>query len=152
MSLALVLLAGAGLMMRSFAALQQVNLGFEPAHALTGRVSLPGRTYRSDTAIVQFFDQAESQIAALPAVQAVGAISYLPLTGQRSVTGFNVEGRPAAKPGEEPGGDMRAVTSGYFRAMGIPLKRGRVFTNADRTGTPDVAVVSEEGAGAHVVP
>lgn len=143
MSLALVLLAGAGLMVRSFTALQQVSLGFEPAHALTGRVSLPGRTYRSDTAIVQFFDQAESQIAALPGVQAVGAISYLPLTGQRSVNGFNVEGRPPAKPGDEPGGDMRAVTPGYFRAMGIPLKTGRVFTTADRMGTSDVAVVSE---------
>jgi putative ABC transport system permease protein len=142
-SLALVLLAGAGLMVRSFAALQQVNLGFEPAHALTGRVSLPGRTYRSDTAVVAFFEQAESQIAALPGVQAVGAISYLPLTGQRSVNGFNVEGRPPAEPGKEPGGDMRAVTPGYFRAMGIPLKTGRVFTSADRKGTPDVAVVSE---------
>ena len=143
MSLALVLLAGAGLMVRSFAALQQVNLGFEPEHALTGRVSLPGRTYASDTAIVAFFEQAESQIAALPGVQAVGAISYLPLTGQRSVNGFNVEGRPAAKPGEEPRGDMRAVTPGYFRAMGIPLKSGRVFTRGDRAGSPDVAVVSE---------
>ena len=143
MSLALVLLAGAGLMVRSFAALQQVNLGFDPAHALTGRVSLPSRTYQTDTAITQFFERAESDIASLPGVQAVGAISYLPLTGQRSVNGFNVEGRPPAKPGEEPGGDMRAVTPGYFRAMGIPLKTGRVFTDADRKGTPDVAVVSE---------
>ena len=139
MSLALVLLAGAGLMVRSFAALQQVNLGFDPAHALTGRVSLPARTYQTDTAITQFFERAESEIASLPGVQAVGAISYLPLTGQRSVNGFNVEGRPPAKPGEEPGGDMRAVTPGYFRAMGIPLKTGRVFTDADRKGTPDVA-------------
>ena len=143
MSLALVLLAGAGLMARSFAALQQVSLGFEPAGALTGRVSLPGRTYQTDTAITAFFDQAEAQIAALPGVRAVGAISYLPLTGQRSVNGFNVEGRPPAKPGEEPGGDMRAVTPGYFRAIGIPLKSGRVFTSADRNGMPDVAVVSE---------
>jgi putative ABC transport system permease protein len=143
MSLALVLLAGAGLMVRSFDALQQVNLGFEPAHALTGRVSLPERTYRSDTAVAAFFEQAESQIAALPGVEAVGAISYLPLTGLRSVNGFNVEGRPVPKPGEAPAGDMRAVTPGYFRAMGIPLESGRVFTSADRLGSPDVAVVSE---------
>ena len=142
-SLALVLLAGAGLMVRSFAALQEVNLGFEPAHALTGRVSLPARTYRSDTAIVAFFEQAESQIAGLPGVQAVGAISYLPLTGQRSVTGFDVEGRPPAKLGEGPDGDMRAVTPGYFLAMGIPLRSGRLFNRTDRKGSPDVAVVSE---------
>ena len=143
MSLALVLLAGAGLMVRSFTALQQVKLGFEPAHALTGRVSLPARSYGSDTAVVAFFQQAEAEIAALPGVQAVGAISYLPLTGARSVQGFNIEGRAPAPPGEEPGGDMRAVTPGYFRAMGIPLKRGRTFTGDDRAGSPDVAVVSE---------
>lgn len=143
MSLALVLLAGAGLMVRSFAALQHVNLGFEPEHALTGRVSLPGRTYGNDTAVAAFFEQAESRIAALPGVRAVGSISYLPLTGQRSVNGFNIEGRPPARPGEEPGGDMRAVTPGYFRAMGIPLRAGRGFTADDRLGRPDVAIVSE---------
>jgi putative ABC transport system permease protein len=143
MSLALMLLAGAGLMVRSFAALQRVDLGFEPAHALTGRVSLPARTYGSDTAISAFFDQAESEIAALPGVQAVGAISYLPLTGQRSVSGFSIEGRPPAEPGQEPGGDMRAVTPGYFRSLGIPLKSGRGFTSADGKGAHDVAVVSE---------
>ena len=143
MSLALVLLAGAGLMVRSFSALQHVNLGFEPAHAFTGRVSLPGRTYQSDTSIVAFFQQAEAQIAALPGVRDVGAISYLPLTGQRSVTGFDIEGRPPYQPGEGPGGDMRAVTPGYFRAMAIPLKAGRGFTTDDGMGKPDVAVVSE---------
>ncbi|HMC55606.1 MAG TPA: ABC transporter permease [Gemmatimonadaceae bacterium] len=143
MSLALVLLAGAGLMVRSFSALQHVNLGFEPQHALTGRVSLPGRTYRSDTTIAAFFVQAESQIAAVAGVRAVGAISYLPLTGQRSVTGFDLEGRPPYPPGEGPGGDMRAVTPGYFQAMAIPLKEGRGFTVDDGMGKPDVAIVSE---------
>ncbi|HJQ20110.1 MAG TPA: ABC transporter permease [Gemmatimonadaceae bacterium] len=143
MSLALVLLAGAGLMVRSFSALQHVALGFEPEHALTGRVSLPGRTYQTDTAVAGFFEQAEARIAALPGVKAVGAISYLPLTGQRSVNGFDIEGRAPAEPGQQPGGDMRAVTPGYFRAMGIPLKSGRLFTPDDRMGKPDVALISE---------
>lgn len=143
MSLALVLLAGAGLMVRSFAALRQVNLGFEPGHALTARITLSSRTYQSDTAIAAFFQQAEGRIAALPGVQAVGAISYLPLTGLRSVNSFTIEGRPRGEPGEEPGGDMRAVTPGYFRAMGIPLREGRGFTDADRLGSPGVALVSE---------
>lgn len=148
MSLALVLLTGAGLMIRSFAALQSVDLGFRPRGVLTGRLSLPARKYRSDTAVVQFFQAAESQIATLPGVRAVGWISYLPLTGQRAVEAFNVEGRPQLDPSEAPGGDMRAVTPAYFTAMGIPIVEGRGFTTADRMGTPDVAIVSRSVARA----
>ena len=143
MSLALMLLAGAGLMVRSFAAIQQVDLGFRPQGVLTGRLALPSRKYESDTAIVQFFHAAESRIAALPGVQAAGWISYLPLTGLRSVQGFNVEGRPMMEASAAPPGDMRAVTPGYFAAMGIPIKEGRGFTDADRIGSPDVAIVSQ---------
>jgi putative ABC transport system permease protein len=143
MSLALVLLVAAGLMIRSFAALQQVDLGFQPPGVLTARLSLPARKYRGDTAVVQFFAAAEARIAALPGVRAVGSISYLPLTGLRSVQGFNVEGRPALESSEAPAGDLRAVTPNYFAAMGIPLKTGRGFSDTDGMDTPDVAVVSE---------
>ena len=142
-SLALVLLTGAGLMVRSFAALQAVRLGFEPAAALTARLTLPGRKYPNDSVIAGTFRQLEAQLAALPGVQAVGAISYLPLTGERSVNGFTVEGKPAPKLGDEPGGDMRSVTPGYFQAMGIPIREGRGFTADDGIGRPAVAVVSE---------
>jgi putative ABC transport system permease protein len=79
----------------------------------------------------------------LPGVQAVGAISFLPLSGERSANSFTVEGRPTPPLGEEPTGDMRAVTPGYFRAMGIPVISGRPLTDADVAGRPDVAVVSE---------
>src|SRR5439155_10102988 len=120
----LVLLAGAGLMVRSFTALQHVNLGFQADHALTARISLPPRRYQSDTSVLAFFQQAERRIASLPGVKAVGSISYLPLTGLRSVSGFHVEGLPPAEAGNEPAGDMRAVTPGYFKAMGIPIKQG----------------------------
>lgn len=143
MSLALMLLTGAGLMVRSFAALQQVDLGFRPQGVLTGRLTLPARTYKSDTAVVQFFQAAESRIATLPGVKGVGSISYLPLTGMRAVEGFTIEGRPAMDPSEAPGGDMRAVTPGYFAAMGIPIEEGRGLTEADRMDAPDVAVVSQ---------
>lgn len=143
MSLALVLLTGAGLMVRSFAALQQVDLGFRPQGVLTARLSFPARKYKTDTALVQFMQAAESRIAALPGVQAAGSISYLPLTGLRSVQGFNIEGRPALEPSAAPGGDMRAVTPNYFAAMGIPIKEGRGFLDTDLAGTPDVAVVSQ---------
>jgi putative ABC transport system permease protein len=143
MSLALVLLAGAGLMVRSFAALQHVSLGFDPDQTLTARLSLPGRKYPNDTVRIETFHQVEAQLAAIPGVQAVGAISYLPLTGERSVNGFTVEGRPTPKPGEEPAGDMRAVTPGYFAAMGIPIKEGRGFTDDDGMGRSSVGIVSE---------
>jgi putative ABC transport system permease protein len=143
MSLALMLLAGAGLMVRSFAALERVQLGFEPDHVLTARVSLPGRRYPNDTLTLAFFRAAEQRVAALPGVTAVGAISYLPLTGQRSASGFNVEGRPAAPAGAEPIGDMRAVTPGYFRAMGIAIKDGRNLAETDVGNSPAVGVVSE---------
>jgi len=143
MSLALVLLAGAGLMVRSFAALQHVDLGFRPEHVLTAKISIPGRKYPSDTAVAAFFKQAESRIAQQQGVRSVGAISYLPLTGERSVTGFDIEGRPAWKPGEGPGGDMRAVTPGYFAAMGIPIREGRGFTETDDIGSEPVGIVSQ---------
>lgn len=148
MSLALMLLTGAGLMIRSFAALQRVDLGFRPQGVLTGRLSLPVRKYPSDSAVVRFFQAADSRIAAVPGVQAVGWISYLPLTGLRSVQGFNVEGRPPVDPSMAPAGDMRAVTPNYFAAMGIPILEGRGFTSDDRMDTPDVAVVSKSLARA----
>ncbi|HTJ24419.1 MAG TPA: ABC transporter permease, partial [Gemmatimonadaceae bacterium] len=143
MSLALVLLAGAGLMVRSFAALAHVDLGFRAEHVLTARLSLPPRKYGTDTAIAQFFRTAEARIAAVPGVQAVGAINMMPLTGQRSVSAFTVEGRPAPEPGTEPSGDMRSITRGYFRAMAIPIKAGREFTDDDGIGRPQVGIVSE---------
>lgn len=143
MSLALVLLAGAGLMVRSFSALTHVDLGFRAEHVLTARLSLPPRKYQTDTAIAQFFRNADARIAALPGVQAVGAINMMPLTGERSVSAFTIEGRPAPEPGTEPSGDMRSITPGYFRAMRIPLRAGRELTSDDDLGRPQVAVVSE---------
>ncbi|MEP6689556.1 MAG: ABC transporter permease [Gemmatimonadaceae bacterium] len=142
-ALAIVLLAGAGLMMRSFSELQRVKLGFDADRALTGYVSLPGAKYRSDTLQIAFFTEAERKIAAIRGVQAVGSINFLPLSGQRSASGFTIPGRPIPERGQEPTGDMRAVTPGYFRAMGIPIKAGRAISDADLINSPDVTVISE---------
>lgn len=143
LSLAVVLLAGAGLMMRSFSELHRVQLGFEPDHVLTAQVALPAANYRSDTSQIAFFHSVEARIAALPGVRSVGAISYLPLSGERSASSFTVDGQPTPPAGQEPMGDMRAVTPGYFRAMRIPIKAGRSITAADLAGRPDVAVIGE---------
>jgi putative ABC transport system permease protein len=149
MSLAIVLLAGAGLMIRSFSQLNSVDLGIDPSHALAAEIALPAAKYRSDTSQVAFFGEVESRIAALPGVRAVGAVSYLPLSGQRSSTAFTVAGRPKPSRGQEPAGDMRAITPGYFGAIGIPLKEGRGFNDADVAGRPDVAIIGESLARAY---
>ena len=141
-SLAVMLLAGTGLMVRSFARLRSVPLGFDPSRALVATVVLQSHRYDSDTAAAAFFEAAEGRLAALPGVAAVGSISWLPLSGQRAASSFTVVGQPAPPRGSEPIGDFRAVTPGYFRAMAIPLEAGRGIEPTDRANTPQVAVVS----------
>jgi putative ABC transport system permease protein len=131
-SLALVLLIGAGLMIRSFMRLQSVETGFSSQNVLTMRAQLPRKKYPEPRQIVDFFRQAQERIAALPGVQSVGAISYLPLAGGlASRDGFKVPGQPAPLPGQEPGVEVRVVTPGYFKAMGIPLLKGRLLDERD---------------------
>ena len=130
-ALALILLIGAGLMIRSFMQLQSVETGFNPENVLTMRAQLPRKKYPEPHHIVDFFKQAEARIAALPGVQAVGAISYLPLTGLASRDGFKIVGQPPPKPGEEPGVEVRVITPTYFQAMGIPLLKGRLLNERD---------------------
>lgn len=141
-SLALILLLGAGLLAKSFSRLSGVDAGFQPAGLYEMQVSLPGSKYPEESQQAGFFAQLEQRIGEIPGVQAAGAISFLPLTGQRSATGFVIEGRPFPAPGEEYTGDMRAITPGYFNTMGIPLLRGRNIEAGDGAGAPDVAVVS----------
>ena len=130
-SIALVLLIGAGLMIRSFARLQQVKTGFASENVLTMRVQLPTAKYRQPEQRVEFFKRAQERIAALPGVEAVGAISFLPLTGLASSTSFAIDAQPAPRPGEEPGTEVRVVTPGYFRVIGVPLLKGRALDERD---------------------
>ncbi|MDQ3120356.1 MAG: ABC transporter permease, partial [Verrucomicrobiota bacterium] len=130
-SLALVLLIGAGLMIRSFVRLQAVETGFNPENVLTMRAQLPRKRYAEPHQILDFFKQAQERIAAVPGVQAVGAISYLPLTGPAARDGFKIVGRPEPAPGQEPGVEVRVITPGYFQAMGIPLLKGRLLDERD---------------------
>ncbi|MGH7649130.1 MAG: ABC transporter permease, partial [Gemmatimonadaceae bacterium] len=141
-ALAVVLLAGAGLMVRTLSDLRRVPLGFDTGHALTAQVILHGRAYNNDTTAATFFEQAEQRIASLPGVRAVGAISWLPLTGLRSASSFTVVGQPDPPLGEEPVGDFRAITPGYFGAMDIPIEAGRGIEASDRRGSAEVVVVS----------
>jgi putative ABC transport system permease protein len=130
-ALSVILLAGAGLLFRSLVGLQSVDPGLNPARLLTFRVQIPPARYRESADRVQFFTRAVEQIERLPGVGSASAVSYLPFNGGAAGTDLAIAGRPPAKPGEEPGATIRTVMPGYFRTVGIPLRRGRVFTAAD---------------------
>jgi putative ABC transport system permease protein len=143
-SLALTLLAGAGLLIRSFAAVSEVNPGFRPDHLLTLNVSLPSARYPNDTATLAFFDRMIPAVAAVPGVTAVGATSVMPFTNNWSTSSFAVEGYTSPKGTPGPWGDYRTVTPEFQAAMGLPLLKGRFLNAQDIAGAPQVAVVDQE--------
>ncbi len=142
-ALALVLLSGAGLLIKSFARLQNVNPGFNPRNALTFEISLPKMQYSDDASIVRFNNEAQRRIAALPGVQAAGFSTILPLAGTNSDSSFAIEGRPSDKNNPSPDEERREVSPDYFRALGTPLIRGRFFTDADNADAPLVIIVNQ---------
>ena len=139
-ALAVLVLIGAGLLIRSFARLRAVDLGFQPSGLLTLRLPLAGARNATAERRIAFLQQAEDRVAALPGVRAVAAVDTLPLTDFGFGTTFAVEGRPV--PDEKPMGLVRAVTPGYFRTMGLPLLEGRDSTAADTSQTALTLVVS----------
>ncbi|HEY7179984.1 MAG TPA: ABC transporter permease [Blastocatellia bacterium] len=139
---ALVLLVGAGLLIKSFWRLQNVDPGFNPAGALTMSVSLPRTKYPEETQRVAFFQQLLEKVGALPGVQSAGAANPLPMTGD-TIYGFVVQGRPPLPPGQGQSTNFYAVSAGYFNAMGIRLLRGRLLTERDARNSPHVAVINE---------
>ncbi|HXG65438.1 MAG TPA: ABC transporter permease [Blastocatellia bacterium] len=143
-ALSLVLLIGAGLMMRSFLRLQQVNPGFDPENVITMRISQPGPKFGGSGNHAAFFKQVIERIQALPGVEAAGAVSHLPLSGAEEIDDFIIEGRPPVAIGDPgPMADMRAVSADYFHVMRIPLLRGRYFTEHDDEDARRVAIISD---------
>ncbi|HEX8186531.1 MAG TPA: ABC transporter permease [Blastocatellia bacterium] len=143
-ALALVLLVGAGLMIKSFIRLLDVDPGFRTQNILTMQVALPGTKYREAHQVRAFFQQALEQIKATPGVVSASATSNLPLSGSVSSGSFQIEGRPPLAPGEaSPHSDRRSVTNDYFETMGIPLMRGRYFTEQDSADAKPVVIIDE---------
>jgi predicted permease len=145
LALSLMLVIGAGLLVRSFVRLQNVPPGFTTDRVLTMQVAANGVKYRQDKAVVQFYQEIESRIARLPGVKAEGVVSVLPLTGSVGWGGINVEGY-APPPGQELQVDIRIASTDYFRAMEIPLITGRYFSEHDTSDTPQVVIVEEKFA------
>ncbi|MGA2723803.1 MAG: ABC transporter permease [Bryobacteraceae bacterium] len=142
-ALAVVVLIGAGLLIRSFVRLRSADPGFRPSGLLTLRVPLAGGRNAAPDRRIAFFQQVTERVAALPGVRAVGAVSGLPLTGLGGGSAFAVDGRPAPAPEQRPIGLLRSVSSAYFRTMGIPLLAGRVFADSDTSQAPAVIVVNQ---------
>jgi predicted permease len=142
-ALSLVLLVGAGLLIRSFRELIAVDPGFRTDSLLTLRLQLSGTAYREAEQRIAFYRRAVERIAALPGVAAAGAVNWLPFGGGISGTGFRVVGRPEPEPGKVPVTRVLVADPGYLRAMGIPLVRGRWFTERDTREAPRPFVVSQ---------
>ncbi len=139
---ALVLLAGAGLLARSFLRLTNVDPGFNPAHATVLQVTLPEKKYEKPAQETAFASALLERLRALPGVESAGLTHTLPLLDDWVMV-FNIEGRPAVAPTDMPSTNYYAVTPGYFRAMGIRLRRGRLFTAQDNAQAPRVAIINE---------
>lgn len=145
-ALALVLLVGAGLMIRTFAAMKAVDAGFNPHNVVSMIVSVAGSNEQDPARRGIFYQQLVERIRSLPGVQAAGAINHLPLIGDEWGWSFDIEGRPAARPGEKPRAVYRMASAGYFEAMQLPLVRGRYIEETDTATAPGVVVINERAA------
>ncbi len=141
-AMALVLLTGAGLMLKSFVRMRSVNPGFRPENVLTMTVDLPDSVYRTADAVKSFHTRTLGELASLPGVEEAGAVSWMPFAGALMMGSFQIEGQPSSHGfADKPG-----VSPGYFRVMRIPLLKGRYFTEQDNASAPGVAIVSQKVA------
>lgn len=145
-ALAVVLLAGAGLLLASLGRLQSVSPGFSADGVVVARLTLAGPRYESRPAVGQFYDRVLSQLRETPGVEAAGAAGALPLSGASNTSNFLLVGRPTPPNGQDPSSRWERVTTDYFRTLSIPLKAGRDFDARDNADAPRVIVVNESWA------
>lgn len=141
-SLACVLLIGAGLMLRSFLNLLRLNPGFQADHVITAMLSLPHERYNTPLQTLQFIQQLPENVRALPGVESAGLGSDIPWTGYDDNAGFNIEGKQPP-PHQDFHGRYHMATPEYFRSLGIPLIGGRFFTDSDNANAPLVVIVNQ---------
>ncbi len=148
-ALAFMLLIGAGLMIRSFVALQSVDPGFNPHHVLSMVVSVAGSNEAETGRRAVFYRQLLDRVRTLPGVQSAGGINHLPLAGDLWGWSFAIEGRPKPRPGESPSAVYRVAMPGYFQTMRLPVLRGRAIAEADDARAPGVVMINERAAAAY---
>jgi len=149
LSLAVVLLLGAGLMLRSFANMQRVDTGFDAHNVLTMRMTVPFQRLTAPGSGTRFFDAVTRGVRALPGVESAGVISFLPFADLGAATDMTIEGRPLPPPGQGFGTAVRVVDQGYFDSMHIALKRGRWFTEREQRERSNVVIINEALARQH---
>src|SRR5262249_5385915 len=142
-ALTVVALVGAGLLLRSFQRLMQVDLGFRADHLLSAQLTLPDTKYQKYEQVKSFHQQLLPRIAALPGVEGVATIDHFPLTASNAKTRFAIEGAPRPEAGQFPTAQIRAVSQDYFRVMGIALSSGRVFTEDDLLNNRNFQIINE---------
>jgi predicted permease len=142
-AVSLVLLSGAGLMIRSFWKLSAVDSGFDPHNVLSMTINIAGSPYAAPDKHAAFFRETLTRVAAVPGVRVVSATNHLPLAGDLWGFGFQVEGHPTPTPGNEPYAIFRLAFPRYFETMRIPLEQGRDFTDRDDANAPHVAIVNQ---------
>jgi putative ABC transport system permease protein len=148
-ALAFMLLIGAGLMVRSFFALDSVDPGFNPHNVLSMVVSVAGTNEAEPHRRAIFYRELLQQVQRLPGVMSAGGINHLPLAGDTWDLGFAIEGRPKSRPSESPAAVYRIVLPGYFGTMRLPLLRGRAIADSDDARAPGVAIINDRAARAY---
>jgi putative ABC transport system permease protein len=144
-ALSMMLLAGAGLLVRSFVGLRSLSPGFDAKGVLTLDTSVPDAHYKNSVSLESYWDEVLAKLRGLPGVRSVDAVTPLPLSGDDFSSSFSVEGRSVPER-DEPSAELRWATPNYFGALGIPLRQGRTFTEGDRLGTARVLLISETAA------
>jgi len=142
-ALSLILLVGAGLMIKSFVQLINVAPGFDPTNVLTGRISMTRAAYDDSDERVRYVDQTLTRLQALPGVESAAFVAPMPFSGGNVFGDFSIEGRPRPEPGTEPSASVRSVTPQYFQAIKIPLIKGRYFTDQDKRGGVGAVIVNQ---------
>ena len=148
-ALSLVLLVGAGLLVRSFLSLLKTDPGFNPDNVLTMALVLPGAKYREQPQVAAFYNDLVQRVKTTPGVDSAAAVNHLPLGGSNSSESYLVDGEPEPQPGQENEGRIRVATPEYFQTMRIPIMQGRGFTEQDKAGAPPVVIVNETLARKH---
>jgi putative ABC transport system permease protein len=142
-ALSMILLVGAGLLVRSFLSLLKTNPGFNPDHVITANIVLPGAKYKDEAQRSAFYTDLVQRVQSVPGIQGAAMVNYIPLGGSNSSDAFLVEGMPEPAPGQENEGRYRVCTPDYFQTMGISVLRGRPFNAQDKAGATPVAIVNE---------
>jgi putative ABC transport system permease protein len=147
-ALSMVLLAGAGLLLRSFQRLHEVDLGFTTDHMLVANISYFASSEENLRSRTEFYRDLLARVRELPGVTQAAGMGLTPLTGASSNGSYSIAGKPEGRPGEQPSTEFQVITEGFFATLGTPVKQGRDFTDSDNLGRPLVAIINESFARA----